>query len=73
MIQTESITINGRQLTRTYSDGGYYIQREGVRYAEAIDPADSGRMYEESATPIGDGEATIEDYQAALAELGVSV
>lgn len=41
MIQTENITINGRPLTRTYSDGGYYIQRDGVQYAEAIDPADS--------------------------------
>ena len=39
MIQTENIIINGRQLTRTYSDGGYYIQRDGVQYAEAIDPA----------------------------------
>lgn len=39
MIQTEIITINDRPLTRTYSDGGYYIQRDGVRYTEAIDPA----------------------------------
>lgn len=48
MIQTENITINGRQLTRTYSDSGYYIQRDGVRYAEAIDPLDSGRTYTET-------------------------
>lgn len=73
MIQKENIIINGRLLTRTYSDGGFYIQRDGVQYAEAIDPADSGRMYEESATPIGDGEATIEDYQDTLAELAVRV
>ena len=39
MIQTENIIINGRHLTRTYSDSGYYIQRDGVRYTEAIDPA----------------------------------
>ena len=38
MIQTENI-INGRHLTSTYSDSGFYIQRDGVRYAEAIDPA----------------------------------
>lgn len=48
MILTENITINDRMLTRTYSDSGYYIQRDGVRYAEAIDPAGSGRTYTET-------------------------
>ena len=48
MIKTENITIDDRMLTRTYSDGGYYIQRDGVRYAEAIDPAGSGRTYTET-------------------------
>lgn len=52
MIHTENITINGRQLTRTYSDGGYYIQRDGVRYAEAIDPAELGRTYTETDEAI---------------------
>lgn len=52
MIQTENITINGRALTRTYSDSGYYIQRDGVQYAEAVDPADSGRTYTETDVPI---------------------
>ena len=73
MIQTENITINGRQLTRTYSDGGYYIPRDGVRYTEAIAPADSGRAYEETSVLIAGGEATIEDYQDALADMGVKV
>ena len=73
MIQTENIIINGRQLTRTYSDGGYYIQRDVVQYAEAIDPADSGRAYEEISVLIAGGEATIEDYKAALADMGVKV
>ena len=73
MIQTESITINDRPLTRTYSDGGYYIQRDGVQYAEAIDPADSGRAYEEISALIAGGEATIEDYKSALADMGVKV
>ena len=48
MIQTENITINGRELTSTYSDGGYYIQSDGVQYAEAIDPVGSGRTYTET-------------------------
>ena len=73
MIQTEIITINDRPLTRTYSDGGYYIQRDGVQYVEAIDPANSGRAYEEISVLIAGGEATIEDYKAALADMGVKV
>lgn len=52
MIHTENITINGQELTRTYSDGGYYIQRDGVRYAEAIDPAELGRTYTETDEAI---------------------
>ena len=48
MIKTENITINDRMLNRTYSGRGYYIQRDGVRYAEAIDPAGSGRTYTET-------------------------
>ena len=48
MIQTENITINGREMTRNYSDGGYYIQRDGVQYAEAIDPVGSVRTYTET-------------------------
>ena len=73
MIQTENIIINGRNLTRTYSDSGHYIQRDGVRYTEAIDPSDSGRAYEEISVLIASGEATIEDYQSALADMGVKV
>lgn len=52
MIKTEYITINNRELIRTYSDSGKYIQRDGVRYAEAIDPIDSGRTYEETDIDI---------------------
>ena len=48
MIKAKNITINDRMLNRTYSDSGYYIQRDGVRYAEAIDPAGSGRTYTET-------------------------
>ena len=48
MIQTEIITSNGRQLTRTWSDAGYLIERDGVQYSEAVDPADAGRTYTET-------------------------
>ena len=66
MIKTENITINGRQLIRTYSDSGHYIQRDGARYTEAIDPADSGRAYTEMDVPI-DGTAMTETEEKAAA------
>lgn len=39
MIKQEELTINGRQLIKTYSDNKkYIIQNEtGIKYAEAID------------------------------------
>lgn len=43
---------DGLELIRTYSDRGMMIERDGIRYAEAIDPKDSGRVYEETDQPI---------------------
>ena len=56
---------DGVILNRTYSDNGVMIERDGVRYSEAVDPLDSGRVYTETDEPVetGDDEATIEDYQ----------
>lgn len=39
MIKIENLTIGGRAFVKTYSDDGYMIERDGVRYSEAIDPA----------------------------------
>lgn len=39
---------DGVALNRTYSDKGMMIERDGVRYSEAIDPADVGRVYTET-------------------------
>lgn len=49
------------------------IERDGVRYSEAIDPLDAGRVYTETDEPIdvGTREETVEDYKAALQILGV--
>lgn len=60
---------DGVVLNRTFSDAGMMIEREGVRYSEAIDPAELGRQYIETDEPCED--ATEADYQAALARLGV--
>jgi hypothetical protein len=75
MIVTENLTINDKEFVKTYSDSGFMVERDGIHYSEAIDPAELGREYTESSERI-DGyteEATAEDYQAALAELGVEV
>lgn len=63
----------GVALTRAYSDGGFYIERDGIEYAEAIDPTELNRQYTETEHLIEDEEATAEDYEAALGEVGVEV
>ena len=72
IIQTTK-EINGIVYSYTYSDSGYMIERDGVRYSEAIDPLNSGRLYTETEEPaeIGTKEETVEDYKAALQILGV--
>ena len=59
MIKTETITVNGRELTRTWSDAGRYVVRDGVSYGEAIDPAELGRTYTEG--DVMEDEATAEE------------
>ena len=43
---------DGVELTRTWSDRGMMIERDGLRYAEAIDPTHLGREYTETDEPI---------------------
>lgn len=52
MIKTENLTINGKAFVKTYSDLGMMVERDGVRYSEAIDPAEFGRQYIETDEPI---------------------
>lgn len=56
MIRTETVTINGKAFVRTYSDKGMYIHggMPEADYAEALDPADLGRTYTETETPVED-------------------
>ena len=72
IIQTTK-EIDGVVYDYAYSDSGYMIERDGVRYSEAVDPIDSGRVYTETdeAVEIETSEATEEDYKAALNILGV--
>ena len=72
IIQTTK-EINGLVYDYAYSDSGYLIERDGVRYSEAVDQLGSGRVYTETEEPIENGtdEATVEDYKEALKEFGV--
>lgn len=63
----------GDGLVKAYSDEGFYIfggNPEG-KYAVAIDPASAGRTYVETEEKVPEPDATVEDYQQALAKLGV--
>jgi hypothetical protein len=70
---------DGVVLNRTYSNKGMMIERDGVRYSEAIDPVELNRQYTETDEPISKEygydptEATETDYQSALREMGVKV
>ena len=66
IIQTTK-EINGVVYDYAYSDSGYMIERDGVRYSEAVDPLDSGRLYTETDEPIDVG--TIEETQQYIDKL----
>lgn len=61
MIKTEGLTINGRTFVKTYSDSGYMVEREGIRYSEAIDPAELGRTYTETDEHIPYDDSEVEE------------
>ena len=54
MLKTEyyKTRADGVVLNRTFSDTGMMIERDGVRYSEAIDPADLNRTYTETDEPV---------------------
>ena len=71
MLYTENVTINGREFTRTWSDL-YTVERDGVEYDEAYDPAEFGRTYTETGNLKAEA-VTDEDYaEAGRIMLGVS-
>lgn len=67
MIVKENIEIGGMAFVKTYSDGGFYIERDGEKYSEAIDPANIQREYTETDEPIDSGEEQTEIEQKAEA------
>lgn len=57
---------DGVNLYRSYSDGGFYIERNGERYEEAIDPEGAERVYTETTEPIPVEELTAEEALAII-------
>ena len=54
MIKSEIININGKQYRRTYSDSGYYIERDGMQFSEAVDFLGADFVYTETNIKIED-------------------
>ena len=48
MIKIETEEIRGIEFKKTYSDAGYVIEHDGVRYRLAYDPIDIDRAYTET-------------------------
>ena len=72
MIVQTTQEINGVVYAYTYSDSGFMIERDVVRYSEAVDPLDSGRVYTETDEPIDTLEMTTEErLQDAETALGI--
>lgn len=73
MIKTENLTINGKAFVRTFSDSGYMVERDGIRYGEAIDPAELNRQYTETDEPIEDEELTETEEKARAYDILMGV
>ena len=54
MVKSDIIDINGTQYRRTYSVSGYYIERDGMRFSEAIDFLGADFVYTETNIKIED-------------------
>ena len=67
MIVKENIEIGGKDFVKQYSDGGFYIERDGEKYSEAIDPAGIPREYTETDEPIKTDEEKTETEQKSEA------
>ena len=61
MLITELIEINNTTYIRNYSDKGLFIERDGIKYAEAIDPVGTDRIYIET-------EEVIPNYESEMVE-----
>ena len=64
-IVVENIFIDGTEFTRTYSDAGRFVVRDGEVYEEAIDLVNSGRVYTEGdLIPLDEDKESESELQA---------
>ena len=61
MLITELIEMNDTTYIHNYSDKGLFIERDGIKYAEAIDPVGTDRIYTET-------EEVIPNYESEMVE-----
>lgn len=68
MVKSEIIEINGRQYRKTYSDSGYYIERDGMQFSEAVDFLGTDFVYTETNIKIDEepSEQPIEERLTAV-------
>ena len=67
MVKSEITNINGKQYRRTYSDSGYYIERDGMQFSEAVDFLGADFVYTETNIKIDDEpNMTLEDRLTAV-------
>jgi len=48
VIKIETVTIGGKELVKTYSDSDYFIDCDGIKYADAYDVPNSNKVYTET-------------------------
>ena len=65
-IISETVKLNDQTFTRTFSDSGFYIERNNILYAEAIDPLGSGREYTETDRLIETEEQSVDEKISAV-------
>lgn len=68
MVKSGITDINGRQYRRTYSDSGYYIERDGMQFSEAVDFLGTDFVYTETNIKIDEepSEQSIEERLTAV-------
>ena len=68
MVKSEVIEMNGTQYRKTYSDSGYYIERDGMQFSEAIDFLGTDFVYTETNIKIDEepSEQSIEERLTAV-------
>lgn len=68
MIKSDIIDINSKQYRKTYSDSGFYIERNGMQFSEAVDFIGADFVYTETDIKI-DKEPSEQSIEERLSEV----